>query len=319
MRMGLKTTLVAAVTFLALTIWSRMFNYIHGSTPQQNLERANEVLMDTRDDWQIPHNFTREMLNATSIGDKWDILASYLENKQVWCPRQKRFGHEGDGGKDICVAHPFNLVHRQCTVYSFGIGDDFSFDDEIAKTCEVFSYDPTTKMKDHTRGQHVHFYNTGVKGVQSRLSKKYKMKTVLEIFQENKHLHTIIDVFKIDVEGSEWGVIKEMHKSGVLSQIKQISMEVHFSNKYEEYYQILQLLEEAGFQLFQSEPNLLTELLSKTTGRKEKFKIHLAAAVGNVTAKVSERRNSAASVEKLLAAEMIDRKVAVGNVTGELV
>ncbi|CAH1776715.1 unnamed protein product [Owenia fusiformis] len=262
--------LVAAVVFLVLSIWNGMFRYVL-SSPLQNWQRANEELFVTRDDWDVPHNFTKQMLNATSITETLEILSNYLENKQVWCPEKRRFGHRKDGGKDICVARPFNLVHRQCTVYSFGIGRDFSFDDEIAETCEVFSYDPTIGLEDHKRGQHVHFFNTGIKGEKSRLSDKYRTKTVLEIFRENKHLHTTIDVFKIDVEGSEWEVIKDMHKSGVLSRIKQISMEVHIgkTNNYKERYQILQLLEKAGFKLFQSEPNLHCKVLSKANAMKE--------------------------------------------------
>ena len=51
---------------------------------------------------------------------------------------------------------------------------------------------------------------------------------------------------------------------------------------------------------------------------QQKFNIRRAASVGNVTAKVWDRRNSTASVEKLLTAETIDRTAAVANVTGAL-
>ncbi|CAH1776714.1 unnamed protein product [Owenia fusiformis] len=155
MRMQFRIILVAALIFLVLTIWNRMFRY--ASRPLQNWQRANGELLVTRDDWYVPHNFTIQMLNAASITESLEILSSYFENKQLWCPSQRRFGREKDGGKDIYVTHPFNLVHRQCTVYSFGIGRDFSFDDEIAETCEVYSYDPTIGLEDHIRGQHVHF------------------------------------------------------------------------------------------------------------------------------------------------------------------
>jgi len=56
-------------------------------------------------------------------------------------------GMIGDGAYDLCIEEQFwplkNSKDYKCLMYSFGVGNDFSFDDEMAKKgCEVHSFDP---------------------------------------------------------------------------------------------------------------------------------------------------------------------------------
>ena len=77
-----------------------------------------------------------------------------------------------------------------------------------------------------------------------------------------------IDILKIDIEGDEWKAITQMHRSGVLNQVKQLSIETHFSmirygqptywghvHPSKQLSQLRQLYE-AGFRIIMRERNL---------------------------------------------------------------
>lgn len=146
------------------------------------------------------------------------------------------------------------LVPENAIVYSFGIGEDISFDlDIIAKHgCQVFGFDPTPKSIDYISKQDIpagfHFHPYGI-GEQTgtvtfNLPKNkdhvsgsvYEHKLVDEhnavevLLKDFKDIttelgHTHIDVLKMDIEGSEYAVIEGILNSGV--SIKQILIETH--------------------------------------------------------------------------------------------
>ena len=88
------------------------------------------------------------------------------------------------------------------------------------------------------------------------------IKCVFVVFQRT------IDILKIDIEGDEWKAIPQMLKSGVLDQVKQLSIEIHFSRRgygkpdfwgnVHSSKQLSQLrqLYEAGFRIVMRERNL---------------------------------------------------------------
>ncbi|KAL5013290.1 hypothetical protein ScPMuIL_007560 [Solemya velum] len=69
---------------------------------------------------------------------------SYVNSHQALCRREVRIGKITDGGWEVCEDAQYR-PERPCLVYSFGIANDFSFDDGIEKRygCEVHSFDPT--------------------------------------------------------------------------------------------------------------------------------------------------------------------------------
>lgn len=159
---------------------------------------------------------------------------------------------------------------KSCLVYSFGILDDFSFDDDSATYygCNVFSFDPGWGPS-HRRSSMVTFLKLGVGGQEGDVNRAAwkpwpapKNDTWrLESFTDIKHLlgHEMrtIDIVKMDIEGAEWTTIADMAKAGELSTIKQLLVEFHLWN-WEDVdvvrnnLNVLAELSRAGYRLFYS-------------------------------------------------------------------
>lgn len=180
------------------------------------------------------------------------------------------------GGFYICP----DLLNAKSVVYSFGIGEDMSFDNEVLKNyqCQVFGFDPTPKsirwVKQQDLDKNFHFYEYGIgaksgpvhfylpKNIQyvsgsvighNDLNTKddvvVKLKSLTDIMNLLGHDH--IDVLKMDIEGSEYEVIKDILNNKI--QITQILIEFHdrfFKNGYLKSREAIQLLDANGYKIF---------------------------------------------------------------------
>ena len=74
--------------------------------------------------------------------------------------------HVMDGQKYVCMDELVeDIRNEKCIVYSFGIGEDWSFEEAIAGMgCDVYAYDPTI---DHPKflSDKIKFAKLGVVGV----------------------------------------------------------------------------------------------------------------------------------------------------------
>ncbi|XP_033759773.1 methyltransferase-like protein 24 [Pecten maximus] len=221
------------------------------------------------DDWQDSrptHN-----LNETITKTDWWKAVSFLELEYRKRPVDytcknvtKRSNYE------VCYDEQFKLG-KPCLVYSFGIANDFSFDDEMATIdgCEVHSFDPSMGVKDHVRKSSVHFHNIGIGGVvienlDARRDiyvteqQTWMVMTLKTIMAALGHADRDIDVLKIDVEGSEWDVVEYLLENGMLPRIKQFLTEWHiFSNwphrsKNPKNLELFRRIQQAGFKKFSS-------------------------------------------------------------------
>lgn len=147
-----------------------------------------------------------------------------------------------------------DLLHENSIVYSFGIGEDVSFDNAVIENhnCHVFGFDPTPKSINWVNKQKLpdkfHFYNYGIsnksgsldfylpkkneyvsgsliahKNVDSINKVRVRMKSIKDIMNELGH--TKIDVLKMDIEGSEYDVIEDILSAHI--PISQILIEFH--------------------------------------------------------------------------------------------
>ena len=147
-----------------------------------------------------------------------------------------------------------DLLNERSVVYSFGIGEDISFDRTVIKNhkCTVFGFDPTPKsikwIKSQKTPDKFHFYELGIsdkngvldfylpkntehvsgslvaqgnKDISNNVS--VQAKTLHAIMMELGHKH--IDVLKMDIEGSEYDVIDNILLSNI--SITQILIEFH--------------------------------------------------------------------------------------------
>ncbi|CAG2213698.1 unnamed protein product [Mytilus edulis] len=102
-------------------------------------------------------------------------------------------------------------------VYSFGISNDFSFDDFIVKTygCEVHSFDPSMNLQDFRRGNHIWFHNLGLSSKTGKL-RTWNVSTLHDIFKDLKHTSRKVNILKMDIENSEWTSLPNIIQTGAL-------------------------------------------------------------------------------------------------------
>lgn len=174
---------------------------------------------------------------------------------------------------------PLKLTEKS-VIYSFGVGEDISFDEALIKEfgCKVFAFDPTPKsiewiknrnipleftffpygIDDHTgvvefllpkNDNHVSGSVINQINVDEKKTVKAPMKCLSDIVKELGHSY--LDIVKIDIEGSEYKVLESILSAPV--EIDQILIEIHerfFSDGKDKTKELLNMLDQKGFKLF---------------------------------------------------------------------
>ncbi|XP_076456401.1 putative methyltransferase-like protein 24 [Babylonia areolata] len=188
------------------------------------------------------------------------IVHSYLDNTEMRCQRNIRLGKSGDGGYETCDDYRYRPI-KPCVVYSFGIRNDFSFDDDIAKLygCKVYSFDPSMNANTHRRSDNAWYYKIGIGGSKQQIPDKtgtraqWDIKTLSEIKTMLHHDNVTLDVLKIDVEASEWPALEDAIATGEINRVRQLLIEVHFyQREFRKGLTIFQKMEAAGFRRFRT-------------------------------------------------------------------
>ncbi|KAK0044059.1 methyltransferase-like protein 24 [Biomphalaria pfeifferi] len=211
-------------------------------------------------------------LDLDTLSDEELLLSlhSHVDNANVLCDRKLRMGKVSDGGWEVCD-DPDVRPREPCIIYSFGINNDFSFDDDAAAMygCHVYSFDPSmTRANDqYDRSPKVHFYKIGLDGRTYVNIKKWPLFTFQDIRKKLGHQNTTADVIKMDIESSEWAALPEMVVSGQLSGVKQMLVEYHLQLQTRNYVlpklRLMQNLEVAGFKRFYVHKNPVCKLKVK--------------------------------------------------------
>ena len=180
------------------------------------------------------------------------------------------------GGFYICP----EILNSKSIIYSFGIGEDISFDKTVIDKhgCTVYGFDPTPKSINWIKNQKLpvkfKFFEYGIstknemvnfylpknpnyvsgsiivhKNIEFMNKVSVPMKCLTEITKKLGHQH--IDVLKMDIEGSEYDVIENILNSPVT--INQILMEFHylyFKDGKTKTQNTIKLLKKFGFEVF---------------------------------------------------------------------
>ncbi|MCD4773118.1 MAG: FkbM family methyltransferase [Bacteroidales bacterium] len=180
------------------------------------------------------------------------------------------------GGFYICP----DLLNKNSIVYSFGIGEDISFDESIIKKygCKSYGFDPTPQsinwLKHQVLPDNFSFYPFGISdkteitnfylpinqehvsgssikhsNVTEKRIVQVQMKSIDDIINELGHKK--IDVLKMDIEGSEYEIIESILNTDI--NIDQILIEFHdqfFENGIMKTRKAVKMLQENGYEIF---------------------------------------------------------------------
>lgn len=70
-----------------------------------------------------------------------------------------------DGEKSMCMDDKIAPIRGKCLIYSFGIGNNWSFEELMEQYgCQVYAFDSMMGKADHDRTANIHFYNIGLRG-----------------------------------------------------------------------------------------------------------------------------------------------------------
>lgn len=192
------------------------------------------------------------------------------------CPHEtQRVGILGDGGKWMCGLSRLQ-DKKDCTIYSFGINDESSFEAgllELTQHCEVWGYDfsvkdfgPEIRNVPHLAARS-HFKSWGLAGKDDPNGRP-PMYTLQSLMKMNGH--KFIDILKIDIEGYEFPALRSLieysKKHNQPLPFGQLQLEIHADRMpgvkddkkmFKEFLEWWESLEEAGLRPFWTEPNLI--------------------------------------------------------------
>ncbi|XP_046643949.1 probable methyltransferase-like protein 24 [Daphnia pulicaria] len=169
------------------------------------------------------------------------------------------------GQKVVCIDPKVAPKPRKCLVYSFGINNEWSFDEKMSLYgCEVFSFDPSMGLDHHVHSPgNIHFYNWGL-GDRNEYDQElnWTIRSLSSIYEtlSIRHGRKVIDYLKIDIEYSEWIALPDIISSGMLSKVRQLGIEVHLEvtdslEQHLERARVLRSIEKSGMIRFDSEYN----------------------------------------------------------------
>jgi FkbM family methyltransferase len=218
-----------------------------------------------RDFEQCPSCFAKQIQG----GDRM-----FLFDAVVDCGTTLRVGTWRDGGKWLC--NPDQLPSA-AVVYSFGAGDEISFDQEMATTfgANVYLFDPTPSLSrkyeslkaGQARGRgRIFFHAMGLGPVSPEPGEAWALTlegqrcpvaSLGDIARTIGHDH--VDILKIDIEGAEFAALQLMLAKNTLTRlhVQQVLVEFHLwsDRAFGDFVDVVRRLADQGYLLFRKELN----------------------------------------------------------------
>ena len=162
----------------------------------------------------------------------------------------ERLGRLGDGGKWVCDVDTLAETAADCVIYSFGVRDDVTFEQEIIErsghNCVVHAFDPSVGgLPQYAKGaRNLHFHKSAI----SAYDGVDPVWPVADSLTGHMHAlgHEHLRLLKVDVEGAEWPVFEALlqvmraqHRAqlswllqaGTSVQFDQLLIELHLNNQ----------------------------------------------------------------------------------------
>lgn len=183
------------------------------------------------------------------------LLAKYLLGKDLYLRADVRLDMEMYGRGYAAWALPKDYVRRNSVVYSFGIGEDVSFDLTLIEAvgCQIHAFDPTPKslawVDREVREPRfiVHPWALGPKVGSMQLwlpsapehvsasCRPSDERSEESFVAECKDLptimtllgHTHVDVLKMDIEGAEYEVLSSLTADSTIKKVRCLLVEFH--------------------------------------------------------------------------------------------
>ena len=244
-------------------------NAFYQSLPAQYVQ--NKRLKDQTELLEAYEEDPEAFLEEYAAEERTSLFDAVIDAKNM-----VRVGTFGDGGK--WVSDPQSLK-TGALVYSFGVGDEISFDTEMAGLfgCDVHCFDPTPSVvrtfANCRPGQPLgkgRFWYHAVGLAPTTLEpekaddlvlegQKCPVKRLREFAAELGHTH--VEILKIDIEGGEMAALTEILSSGTLAKlsVKQLLVEFHLwdDQQFGSFVRIIGLLRQQGYLIFRKEFNPL--------------------------------------------------------------
>jgi hypothetical protein len=195
---------------------------------------------------------SKDAIQKMKQSDITDLYFKHIRTSQFLCHQIPRIGQITDGGWDVCH-DKMSQYRNPCIVYSFGISNDFSFDDEVSTTydCDVYSFDPTTSFGTHKHAPRVWFQRLGIGTEYKRFGHGF-IAPLKKLREDLHHQSSPIAILKGDTEGAEWSSVPDMINTKQLASVSQLYLEfhVHVDQVSAGHLLVLKKLHDAGFRIF---------------------------------------------------------------------
>jgi hypothetical protein len=214
---------------------------------------------------QDPEGFTRRVPEK----DRHFLFDAVVDGRV-----QMRVGRPADGGKWICDPQ---MLAAGAVVYSFGVGDEISFDLDMAGLfgCQVYMFDPTPRVAGRFSPQEsgypcgagrLFYHPIGLGPVSTKKGREWDLvikgraceaKSLLDIARSLQHSR--VDLLKVDSEGGEYASLHEILSSGALAalEVKMILVEFHFWSRglFGDFVGLVAALAQEDYWLYRKEFN----------------------------------------------------------------
>jgi hypothetical protein len=181
-----------------------------------------------------------ELTNAVKKINKRINIRTCLEHSRVFFPEREEYFKKIKNACRVKKSAKFDLVRvgaindggyvmlddfqEDYRAYSFGIGNEISWDDWVSdKGIQVFCYDHTIDKLPH-KNVGLHFSKIGISDTDKPDENLLSMESILE---KNGDLNNNNLILKMDVEGAEWDFINSVDEK-ILSRFRQMTFELHW-------------------------------------------------------------------------------------------